>query len=111
MTRTETLTYIARIGLVERIAASRLKDTYDHDTIKDFCQEVYLQLCEIPDEKWVKLQGDKKLENYVAKVVHHQCKPSGHSEARRHLRLNQRDEETELCEDYGCPRYQEGIDQ
>lgn len=98
-TRDAILQEVARSGLVETIAHARLGKTYTEDTIRDFCQEVWVQLCEVPDEKWVQLLHDDHVMQYVARIVKNQCKPSGHSEARRQLRIKQRENETELYEE------------
>lgn len=97
--RDTILLQIAESGIVETIAYARLSKAYTDDTIQDFCQEVWVQLCEIPDDKWKKLHQDDHVMQYVSRIVKNQCKPTGHSEARRQLRIKQRENETELLED------------
>lgn len=61
MTRDEILQYIYDLNFVEGYAR-KLASPQDWEMMDDIIQDLYLQICEIPEEKWQKLlaQGTKK---------------------------------------------------
>lgn len=67
MNRDETLQYIVDLQFVEHYT-QKLIYKEDLPDLNDFIQEIWLQLCEVADEKWSKLwsQGTK---NDNAKAV------------------------------------------
>ncbi len=76
MDRDEILEYIYNLNFVEGYSR-QLANTDDWDIIEDIIQEIYLQLCEVSNEKWQNLlkQGTtndsfKAVRGYVAGLIH-----------------------------------------
>lgn len=71
--RDDVLNWIYDIHIVEWYSTYLLKKGIDDD-LADKIQEIYLMLCEVPQEKWDKLfqQGKFAISSYVTGVVHQQ---------------------------------------
>lgn len=74
--RNKLLEEIQKLGLVENYA-KKLCNSQDFNQFDDVIQELWLQLCEIPCEKWVDLleQGTNKdrlkaVRGYISGVLH-----------------------------------------
>ena len=68
MSRDEILRYIYDLNFVENYA-KKLANTDDWYQIDDIISDLWLQICEIPEEKWDKLlsQGTKKDSFYAVR--------------------------------------------
>lgn len=71
--RDEVIKWIYDTHIVEWYSTYLLKKGIDED-LSDKIQEIYLMICEVPQEKWDKLfqQGQYAISAYVTGVVHQQ---------------------------------------
>lgn len=76
MNRDETLQYIYDLGLVNGYLGKLIYNS-DKEDYDDYLQECFLQLCEVPEEKWEKLwaqgtatDGAKAIRGYVSGLIH-----------------------------------------
>jgi hypothetical protein len=76
MDRNDTIEYICNLGLVEGYLRKLIyhDDMQDYD---DYRQELYLQICEVPEEKWDRLwkqgtatDGAKAIRGYVSGLIY-----------------------------------------
>lgn len=80
MTREEILNYIIETKLVENYT-KKLANSDDWEQIEDITQEIYLQICEIPENKIIELysQGTEKdpfksVRGYVTGLIYRNIK-------------------------------------
>lgn len=76
MNRDETIQYIYDLGLVEGYLGKLIYQS-DKEDYDDFLQEIWVQVCEIPEEKWEKLwaqgtknDGAKAVRGYISGLIH-----------------------------------------
>lgn len=76
MNKNDTLNYIYDLGLVQGYLGKLIYNT-DKEDYDDYFQEIFLQLCEVPEEKWQKLweqgtknDGAKAIRGYVSGLIH-----------------------------------------
>jgi hypothetical protein len=80
MNREEILNYIIETKLVENYT-KKLANSDDWEQIEDITQEIYLQICEIPEDKLIELynQGTEKdpfksIRGYVTGLIYRNVK-------------------------------------
>lgn len=80
MNRDELLKYLYDIGLVQGYCR-KLANSSDWNIIEDIVQEIWLQICEVPEEKWSKLlsQGTKSdsfkaVRGYISGLIYRNVK-------------------------------------
>lgn len=80
MKRDELLEYVYNLNLVPAYTR-QLANSSDWNIIEDITQEIWLQICEVPEEKWTKLlgQGTKKdsfkaVRGYISGLIYRNVK-------------------------------------
>ena len=80
MNRDELLEYVYNLNLVPAYTR-QLANSSDWNIIEDITQEIWLQICEVPEEKWTKLlgQGTKKdsfkaVRGYISGLIYRNVK-------------------------------------
>lgn len=80
MKRDELLEYVYNLNLVPAYTR-QLANSSDWAQIEDITQEIWLQICEVPEEKWAKLlgQGTKKdsfkaVRGYISGLIYRNVK-------------------------------------
>lgn len=76
MTRNELIQYIYDLGFVQNYSR-KLAYSCDYDIIDDIEQELWVQICEVSDEKWERLLGQgtekdsfKAVRGFIAGLIH-----------------------------------------
>jgi len=72
--RDTVIQWIYDIHIVEWYVTYLLKQSIDEDDVQDKIQEIYLMICEIPEDKWKGLfeQGKYAISAYVTGIIHQQ---------------------------------------
>lgn len=80
MNRNELLKYVYDIGLVQGYCR-KLANSSDWNIIEDIVQEIWLQICEVPEDKWAKLLGQgtkndsfKAVRGYISGLIYRNVK-------------------------------------
>lgn len=94
MNRNELLQFIYDLGLVQGYCR-KLANSSDWPMIDDLVQEIFLQLCEVPEDKWADLQkqGTKKdnmkaVRGYVSGLIYRNIKSKNsryYNKMKKHL--------------------------
>jgi len=63
--------WVYRTHLVEFYVTLNLRKPMSNPDCQDYCQEIYLQLCEVPQEKWDEMwnYGYVALKSYVCQLI------------------------------------------
>lgn len=72
MTKNEIITEIYNSNIVVKLAKKYGSYIKDYN-IDDFCQEIYLILAEMPDDKLINLYNTKQLDFYIISIIRNQA--------------------------------------
>jgi hypothetical protein len=73
--RNKIITRLYNEGLVQTLV-TRYADDLSDDDIQDITQDIFVYICEFPDEKIERLFNDNVLNFYVVKIIKNQLKSS-----------------------------------
>lgn len=92
--RDEVLSFIQKTNAVEWFTTAILRKPITNELVREYIQEIWLQLCEIKQEKWDDLysQGKPILYAFVVKLIKNNLK-SVTSNAYYHIKIPYRGEE------------------
>ena len=112
MDRDDLLIYLKNLGLVENYTR-KLALSNDWEQIDDEIGEIWLQICEIPQEKWDKLllqgtQSDrfKAVRGFVAGLIHRNIRSTN---SKLYYRLKKHQEREILVDDATFKAFEENI--